>query len=241
MEDYFLKEISADFYEKANDLAKMARWFFHQGYSPATSTNFSCRLNSLNSLTKTSSLIAITRSGIDKEHCSPEDIMPLDLHSGQVLPLTSFSHLKPSAETPLHVALYRHFGDQVGAVLHTHSVRSTVFGHYLWKKNKSQLKFDQLEVLKALSGIHTHEVENFLPIFPNTQDMDQLASDVINYLRVTAETHPQVKIYGVLIAGHGLYAWGKNLTETKRHVEAYEYLMECMYHLIILENNLLMA
>jgi ribulose-5-phosphate 4-epimerase/fuculose-1-phosphate aldolase len=39
--------------------------------------------------------------------------------------------------------------------------------------------------------------------------------------------HPEMK--GFLLAGHGLYTWGKNIAEAKRHIEVFEFLFECFY------------
>jgi|GEM_PF-6747725 len=32
---------------------------------------------------------------------------------------------------------------------------------------------------------------------------------------------------GFLLAGHGLYGWGSSIAEAKRHIEVFEFLMEC--------------
>jgi methylthioribulose-1-phosphate dehydratase len=32
---------------------------------------------------------------------------------------------------------------------------------------------------------------------------------------------------GYLIAGHGLYAWGRDLAEARRHLEAFEFMLAC--------------
>ena len=37
--------------------------------------------------------------------------------------------------------------------------------------------------------------------------------------------HPEV--HGYLIAGHGLYTWGRSVEEACRHVEAFEFLLAC--------------
>ncbi|MDA7434654.1 class II aldolase/adducin family protein, partial [Synechococcus sp. AH-601-L23] len=37
-------------------------------------------------------------------------------------------------------------------------------------------------------------------------------------------------IPGILVAGHGLYAWGDSLAETQRHVEILEFLLSAVWH-----------
>lgn len=196
----------------AEELAKVAREFYHHGRSPATSTNFSVRMPG------DEFRVAVTRSGVDKSHCLPADILLVD-ESGKKV--GEFSG-KPSAETPLHLAIYQNF--QAGSVLHTHSVVSTVASYC--EAAKGKITFANLEILKGLFGITTHETSCDLPIFANTQDMDQLGRDV-----AVALQNVSPRPYGILIAGHGLYAWGKDLAEAKRHVEVYEFLLECMMKL----------
>jgi len=75
--------------------------------------------------------------------------------------------------------------------------------------------------LKAFKGINTHNTTICVPIFANDQDITRLSSKVVLYL----ENNPS--IYGYLIAGHGLYTWGRSMQETIRHIEAFEFLFEC--------------
>jgi methylthioribulose-1-phosphate dehydratase len=61
-----------------------------------------------------------------------------------------------------------------------------------------------------------------LTIFPNTQDIDTLAVEVER--RVKDAENPLR--HGFLMAGHGLYTWGKDLAEARRQVEVLEFLFE---------------
>lgn len=194
----------------AKELASFAKLSYQRGWSPATSTNFSVRMPGRELL------VAITRSGIDKAFCEPQDILLVDTHG---LPLENFSG-KPSAETPLHLSLYR-TGEDVGAVIHTHSLPSTVLS--MENGPEGKITFSQFEILKGLRGVTTHLTTEELPIFPNTQDMDDLGQRVEAYLKRPGRG----PVFGVLIEGHGLYAWGKDLSEAKRHGEVYEFLLQC--------------
>src|SRR4051812_18738239 len=77
------------------------------GLTPATSSNFSRRLDERHA--------AITVSGRDKGRLVEDDIMVVDL-DGQAVG----DARRPSAETLLHAQLYRRFAE-IGCVLHTHS------------------------------------------------------------------------------------------------------------------------
>lgn len=202
--------LTTDFDQAAQTLAQTSRELYARGWSPATSSNYSQRLSP--------SACAITTSGQNKATLTPGDIMAVDL-AGQAL-----SPGKPSAETLLHTWLYQRFDGTdgkifVGAVLHTHSPQATLLSRLLQGQN--QLQLQDYELLKAFSGIRTHATQIILPIFENTQDIAQLAADVDQYLAA----HPQT--YGYLIRGHGLYTWGKDMAETCRHLEAWEFLLDC--------------
>jgi methylthioribulose-1-phosphate dehydratase len=197
------------FIQTAQELAQTAQASYQRGWSPATSTNFSTRLPEANRF-------AISRSGIDKSICQPSDILQVD-ERGVTQP--GFEG-RPSAETPLHIALYR-YSAHIGAVVHTHSIASTLLS--LEWAPQGKITFSNLEILKGFQGTTTHETSHDLPIFPNSQDMEALGKEVITYLE--QQTAPQ---FGLLIEGHGLYAWGADLAEAKRHCEAYEFLLSCL-------------
>jgi methylthioribulose-1-phosphate dehydratase len=125
---------------------------------------------------------------------------------------------RPSAEALLHVAIVRGLG--AGAVLHTHSVWSTVLsGTYA---SQGGLALEGYEMLKGLEGVRTHQHREWLPILENSQDMLELGERVSKTLRESPGIH------GFLLQEHGLYTWGGSLQEAKRHVEILEFLMEVL-------------
>jgi methylthioribulose-1-phosphate dehydratase len=106
----------------------------------------------------------------------------------------------------------------VGAVLHTHSVWNTILSDLF--ADEHGVSLEGYEMLKGLEGVRTHEHREWLPIIGNSQDMRELAATI----SVTLDEHPQT--HGVLIHKHGLYSWGKDLVEAKRHIEILEFLFE---------------
>lgn len=189
----------------AEQVAACGRDIYARGWSPATSSNYSMRLNEHS--------CAITISGRDKSCLSPDDVMAVDLEGA---PLTEG---RPSAETLLHTSLYRRF-PEIGAVLHTHSLPATVLSR---QSKKPYCLLENYELLKAFDGVSSHENTLYVPIFENTQAIDVLAQYVIEYLN----THVDRLCYGYLICGHGLYTWGKTLKDTHRHLEALEFMLMC--------------
>ncbi len=156
----------------------------------------------------------ITASGKDKGELTEEDFILVDENGNSVgasrdLPLQG--SLQPSAETLLHSSIYKH--TNAGAIFHVHTTNSTL----LSMKSQDKIIFSDLEMLKGL-GFKTHDVKIEIPIIENSQDMKHLATIVPNYI---IEDVP-----GLLLRGHGIYAWGKTLQEAKRHVEIFEFLFE---------------
>ena len=154
-------------------------------------------------------LLLMAPSGVDKGSLQPE----------QLLVVNEFQEVldgagKASAETRLHLAIIHKTG--AGAVLHTHSVTGTVLSRRHVKEG--QIRLEDLEMLKGLDGIHSHEAHVDVPVVRNNQDMELLAE----------EFHQQIQHLpqGILVEGHGLYAWGKDLQQAERHVEIIEFLLE---------------
>jgi methylthioribulose-1-phosphate dehydratase len=123
---------------------------------------------------------------------------------------------KPSAETLLHLEIVGTRG--AGAVLHTHSVWSTILSER--HLADAGLAIEGYEMLKGLDGVSSHQHREWIPIVPNDQDMSRLAARVRDAFRATPEAH------AFLIAGHGLYTWGRTIADAERHVEILEFLFE---------------
>jgi methylthioribulose-1-phosphate dehydratase len=191
---------------QAEHLSELARDFHHRGWALGTSGNFSVVLD------RQPLRVAITASSLDKSRLSPDDILEIGADGKLLKP----SQGKPSAETLLHLAIVRAAG--AGAVLHTHSVWSTILSDY--HIGHGGFFIEGYEMLKGLEGIKTHDHREWLPIVENSQDMEALASEVQAMLDGSATIH------GFLIRRHGLYTWGKDLAEAARHVEILEFLLE---------------
>ncbi|TDK22305.1 methylthioribulose 1-phosphate dehydratase [Luteimonas aestuarii] len=174
------------------------------GWTPATSSNFSQRLDDRHA--------AITVSGRDKGRLVESDIMVVDFDGKAV-----GSDHRPSAETLLHTQLYARFGE-VGCILHTHSRNQTVASRLF--AGAGRVRLEGYELLKAFRGNETHETAIDLPVLPNSQHMPTLAAQVDALLDAAP-------MWGYLIDGHGLYAWGRDMAEARRHLEAFEFLLGC--------------
>ncbi|MFO1190342.1 MAG: methylthioribulose 1-phosphate dehydratase [Alphaproteobacteria bacterium] len=188
-----------------SELVAAGRWLDGRGFAPATSGNYSVRLDD--------GAFLVTVSGAHKGALGPGDFLVIEA-DGRVRE----QEKKPSAETSLHRVIYS-MVPTAGAVLHTHSVNATVLSRYL--AGKTDLVLEGYELLKAFRGVETHETAISVPIFDNLQDMAALA------VRVAARLGPAPAAPGFLIRGHGLYAWGMDTAEARRHVDAFEFLLAC--------------
>ena len=192
---------AASFSEAQAAIVAVGRWLDGKGWAPATSGNYSVRLDD--------DSFAVTVSGRHKGRLTSDDVMRVDADG------VSLDGKRPSAETALHLALYRLFPD-AGAVLHGHSPAAvglsrafvgdgyTLAGH---------------EMLKALPGIATHHAARTLPIVANSQDMAEIDA------AITPRLLEPDAIPAYLIRSHGLYGWGRDMAEAERVIEAVEWMI----------------
>ncbi len=172
-----------------------------RGWAPATSGNYSARLDD--------GSIALTVSGRHKGRLTSDGIMRVDLDGR---PLTAG---KPSAETDLHLALYRLF-PEAGAVLHGHSPQAVGLSR---ATDADSWALAGHEMLKAYPGHLTHDAEVRLPIVDNSQEMAVIEAAIRPALLAPGA------IPAYLIRSHGLYAWGKDVDEAERVLEATEWMI----------------
>jgi methylthioribulose-1-phosphate dehydratase len=117
------------------------------------------------------------------------------------------------------LAIVRARGAGAGAVLHTHSIWSTILSD---AATDGGLAIEGYEMLKGLDGVQTHDHREWLPVLDNTQDWAAAVPRVESAL----QAHPNA--HGFLIRRHGLYTWGRDLAAAKRQVEILEFLFEVM-------------
>jgi methylthioribulose-1-phosphate dehydratase len=191
------------FAEAAVEIITVGRYLGDRGLVPATSGNFSRRIDAKH--------LAITASGFDKGFLRPEHIL--------FSPIDGPHPANSSAETDLHRALYRN-NPTINGVLHTHSVAQTLLSaRHL---EAGELRFEGYEIQKALFGIPSHEVPAVLLVFENDQDIAALEARVTQRLKEANGV-----VVGYLLSNHGLYTWGASLEDARRHAVGIEFLLNC--------------
>lgn len=198
---------NVNFSKLVADLVEIGKNFYSRGWVLGTSGNFSAVIS------QEPLLLAITSTGSDKGSLAPAQFLEIDgmakvIHGNGL----------PSAEALLHLAIVRCMN--AGAVLHTHSVWSTVLSST--QASRGGVELEGYEMLKGLKGVRTHQHCEWLPILENSQDMIELAQRISTTLREVSGIH------GFLIYQHGFYTWGADLQEAKRNVEILEFLMEVL-------------
>jgi methylthioribulose-1-phosphate dehydratase len=187
-----------------------------RGWCDGTGGNFSCVL-SRNPL-----ILLMAPSGVDKGSVAPEALIQVDARAQVVA-----GEGRASAETLLHLEIVARTG--AGAVLHTHSHAATLLSDWCLREGQDAggLPLQGLEMLKGLAGIDSHRQRVTLPVLANDQDLARLSA--------TAGPRLAGAPHGLLIGGHGLYAWGGDLVEARRHLEILEWLLEQRWRRLLLE------
>ena len=142
-------------------------------------------------------LVVIKPSGVEYDRLTPEDMVVVDLATGNVVEGT----LNPSSDTPTHLAIYRAFGD-VGGVVHTHSTYATAW---------AQAGLD-------IPNIGTTHADYFRASIPCTEDMTEaevkgayeLETGHVIVRRFREAGLNPVHTPGVLVKNHGPFSWGRD-------------------------------
>lgn len=139
-------------------------------------------------------LVVIKPSGVEYDVMKPEDMVVVDLN-GNVIE----GNLKPSSDTPTHLAIYRAW-PEVGGVVHTHSTFATAW---------AQAGLD-------IPNIGTTHADYFHEAIPCTADMTEeevkgayeleTGNVIIKRFDGMNPTHTP----GVLVKNHGPFSWGKD-------------------------------
>lgn len=196
---------SERFKKATGDLAEIAAFFYSQGWMYATSGNLSAVLNN------DPLELAISASGVPKGSLNPSKFIVVD-SDGKVIS----GNLKPSAETLLHIEVVHRI--QAKFISHTHSKWATVLSQKYGPEGGFYIK--DLEMLKALDSVVTHQHDEWIPVLDNSQDMKELSRTVGKLL------DSRTNIHCFLLKGHGMYTWGNSIEQAKINVEALEFLME---------------
>lgn len=159
-------------------------------------------------------LVVIKPSGVDYDSMKPEDMVVVDLNTGEVVE----GDLRPSSDTPTHLAIYRAF-PEVGGVVHTHSTYATAWA----------------QAGRDIPNIGTTQADYFHDAIPCTPDMtrEEVMGDYEletgNVIVRRFEGMNPIHTPGVLVKNHGPFAWGKTPSEAVHNAVVMEQVAKMAY------------
>jgi methylthioribulose-1-phosphate dehydratase len=185
-------------------LAREAARFASFGWMRGTSGNLSLVV------TREPLRLAVTASGLDKGSLTAADVVVVDADGRAVAGMAAAAS-KPSAEAALHARVARVTG--ANAAVHVHTVASVVAG----RRWPAGVEVDDLEMLKGI-GLPASGEKVTLPVISNSQNMGELGD------RLEAARDPRIP--AIIVADHGLYAWGADTIQARHHTETVQWLLE---------------
>jgi len=193
-----------------------ARTFYEHGWLMGTSGNLSVRDNEDH--------FTITASGKDKGRLTHADFLRCGLDGKPSEPTKN----RPSAETLVHCVIYELF-PHAGAIYHVHDPFAALCSARDHDQGYTELS--GVEMIKGLD-IWDPDAKIRIPILPNHAHIPTLAQATREYLEAEPERWP---VPCVNILRHGVYAWGKDPFEAKRHLETLAYLFHYSWQWSLLE------
>ncbi len=158
---------------------------------------------------RASGRVVIKPSGVGYDVMKPEHMVVVAPDSGKVVE----GDLRPSSDTPAHLALYRAFRG-IGGIVHTHSLFATAWA----------------QARRETPALGTTHADYFHGPVPCTRAMtpkeiegdDELATGnvIVEWFR---RFNP-LAFPGALVASHGPFAWGKTVAKAVENAVVLEYL-----------------
>ena len=157
--------------------------------------------------------MVIKPSGVDYDRMSPDDMVVVDIHTGDVVE----GRYKPSSDTPTHLEIYRAF-PEIGGISHTHSVNAVAF---------AQAGID----IPALGTTHA---DYFYGSIPCTRELskDEVEEEYeVNTGKVIVECINSrgidpMAVPGIIVNNHGPFAWGKDADQSVYHAVVMDVVAE---------------
>jgi len=163
-------------------------------------------------------LVAIKPSGVPYEQMTADDIVVVDLETGRVMDET----LRPSSDTPTHLALYRAFPD-IGGITHTHSRVATA-----WAQAGMPIP--------CLGTTHADYFHGEIPITRGLR-AEEITKDYEHHtglvIAETIDKLPPLSMSAVLVKNHGPFTWGRNGMESVENA----VVLEEVAHMALLTNS----
>lgn len=161
-------------------------------------------------------LVVIKPSGVDYDVMKWEDMVVVDLATGNVVE----GDLRPSSDTPTHLAIYRAW-PETGGVVHTHSTYATAW---------AQAGID----LPNIGTTHADYFHNTIPCTPDMTEAEVKGDYELETGNVIINTFESRDINpmhtpGVLVKNHGPFSWGKTPDEAVHNAVVMEQVAKMAF------------
>ena len=158
-------------------------------------------------------LMVIKPSGVSYDVMTPEDMVVVDLLTGQVVE----GHYKPSSDTPTHLEIYRAF-KSIGGITHTHSINAVAFAQ------------SGMEIT-ALGTTHADYFYGSIPCTRELTEKEVKEDYESNTGKVIVECINEhnlspIEVPGIIVKNHGPFSWGKNAKDAVFHAVVMEAIAE---------------
>ncbi len=158
-------------------------------------------------------LIVIKPSGVEYTGMKPEDMVVVDLKTGETIE----GEYKPSSDTATHLELYKAFRS-IGGITHTHSINTVAF---------AQAGID----IPALGTTHADYFYGDIPCTRELTGEEVETNYEANTGKVIVECFKERNIDpktvpGVIVRNHGPFSWGKDSAESVYHAVIMETIAE---------------
>lgn len=151
-------------------------------------------------------LVVIKPSGVSYDEMTPEDMVIVNLE-GRVVE----GALRPSSDTPTHLALYRSF-PEIGGIVHTHSTHATAWA----------------QAGREIPVLGTTHADEFHGSVPCTREMRReeifgaYEEETGNVIAECFKGRNPMDTPAVLVRNHGPFTWGKDAEKAVYNAAALE-------------------
>lgn len=172
--------------------------------------------------------MVIKPSGVDYDGMSPEDMVVVDIATGESVE----GKWKPSSDTKTHLELYRKY-QEIKGIVHTHSVNAVAFA----------------QAGMAIPALGTTHADYFYGDIPCTRELtkQEVMEDYeTNTGKVIIETvdsggYDPMAIPGIVVKNHGPFAWGKSPANAVYNAVVMEKVAEMDLKTLVLNPDSSMA
>jgi len=165
--------------------------------------------------------VVIKPSGVSYEVMKANDMVVLDLE-GRVIEGT----LRPSSDTPTHLALYRQYAD-IGGIVHTHSTHATSWA----------------QAGRAIPAFGTTHADYFHGAIPCSRPLTSIEvkeayelNTGLVIIETLGATNPMA-IPGILVSQHAPFAWGKSADDAVHNAVVLEEVARMALFTVMLAPN----